>query len=139
MRATLGKSLASIQKMDRPSEDATTSSLEAFKAFAMAEAQRNWGEDAAAVPLYQRAVELDPNFALAFGCLGVLSSNRVDSEHTRANVQKAFALLNRVSERDVSTSRAITTPNSTRERLRTSAPWSCIGIRIQGTRRQPIS
>jgi len=72
--------------------------------------KKNWGEDAAAVPLYQRAVELDPNFALAFGCLDVLSSNRGDSEHTRANFQKAFALLNRVSERDASTSRAITAP-----------------------------
>jgi eukaryotic-like serine/threonine-protein kinase len=100
VRAKLGESLASIQKMDRPIEDATTSSLEAFKAFALAETQKSRGDDLAAIPLYQRAVELDPNFALAFGRLGVLYINRGDSEHARENFQKAFALLNRVSERE---------------------------------------
>ena len=100
VRAKLGESLASIQKMDRPIEDATTSSLEAFKAFAMAETQKSLGDDAAAIPLYQRAVELDPNFALAFGRLGVLHINHGDSERARENFQKAFALLNRVSERE---------------------------------------
>jgi serine/threonine protein kinase/tetratricopeptide (TPR) repeat protein len=100
VRAKLGESLASIQKMDRPIEDATTSSLEAFKAFALGETQKSRGDDMAAIPLYQRAVELDPNFALAYGRLGVLHINHGDSERARENFQKAFALLNRVSERE---------------------------------------
>jgi serine/threonine protein kinase/tetratricopeptide (TPR) repeat protein len=100
LRAKLGESLASIQKMDKPIEDATTSSLEAFKAFALGEAQKERGDDAAAIPLYEHAVELDPNFALAYGRLGVVYSNVRESERARQNFQKAFSLLNRVSERE---------------------------------------
>ena len=100
LRARLGESLASIQKMDKPIEDATTSSLEAFKAFALGEAQKERGDDAAAIPLYEHAVELDPNFALAYGRLGVVYSNVHESERARQNFQKAFSLLNRVSERE---------------------------------------
>ena len=100
LRAKLGESLASIQKMDMPIEDATTSSLEAFKAFALGEVQKERGDDASAAPLYERAVELDPNFALAYGRLGVLYSNLGESELARKNFQKAFSLLNRVSERE---------------------------------------
>ena len=100
LRAKLGESLASIQKMDKPIEDATTSSIEAFKAFALGEAQKERGDDAAAIPLYEHAVELDPNFALAYGRLGVVYSNVHESERARQNFQKAFSLLNRVSERE---------------------------------------
>jgi len=100
LRARLGESLSSIQKMDMPLEDATTSSLEAFKAFALAEAQKTTGNSTAALALYEHAVELDPNFALAYGRQGVLYSNYGEPERAREKFRKAFALINRVSERE---------------------------------------
>jgi len=100
VRAKLGESLASIQKMDRPIDEATTSSLEAFKAFAQGEAQKNRGDEDAAIPFYERAIEQDPNFALAYGRLGVIHSNHGDTDHAREYYRKAFALIDRVSERE---------------------------------------
>ena len=100
IRAKLGESLASIQKMDMPLEDATTSSLDAFKAFALGEAQKNLGDDRGSMPFFQHAVELDPNFALAYGRLGVAYTNTGDLEQAREYYKKAFALINRVSERE---------------------------------------
>ncbi|PYT31472.1 MAG: hypothetical protein DMG57_05025 [Acidobacteria bacterium] len=100
LREKLGESLASIQKMSMPIEEATTSSLEAFKAFALGEAQKDRGQDLAAVPFYEHAIELDPNFALAYGRLGVLFLNLGELQRGRENFRKAFALLNRVSERE---------------------------------------
>ena len=63
LRGKLGESLASIQKFDTPVTEATTSSLEALKAYAAADEMRNAGGEAESLPLFQRAVELDPNFA----------------------------------------------------------------------------
>ena len=63
LRAKLGESLASIQKMNYNFERATTASLEAFQAYGLGEAQRDQGSYLAAIPLYQRATEIDPNFA----------------------------------------------------------------------------
>jgi tetratricopeptide (TPR) repeat protein len=65
LRRWLGGSLASIQKLDAPIE-ATTSSLDALKSFSLGESQRDKGDYQAAIPFYKRAVELDPNFALAY-------------------------------------------------------------------------
>ena len=100
VRGKLGESLVSIQKLDRPIEEVTTSSLEAFKAFALAEGEKNKGHDDAAIPLYEHAVELDPNFAVAYGRLGVLHGNHGDADHARNYYRKAFALIDRVSERE---------------------------------------
>ena len=86
--------------MSMPIEEATTSSLDAFKAFALGEAQKDRGQDLAAVPFYEHAIELDPNFALAYGRLGVLFLNLGELQRGRENFRKAFALLNRVSERE---------------------------------------
>src|SRR5262249_29151942 len=66
LREKLGESLASIQKYDAAIEQATTSSLEAFKAFAQGLEQQDQGKILESLPFYQRAVELDPNFALAW-------------------------------------------------------------------------
>jgi tetratricopeptide (TPR) repeat protein len=100
LRAELGESLSSIQKFDKPLEQATTSSLEALKAFSLGQAQHLMLNDIEAVPFLKRAVELDPNFALAYATLGVCYSNQGESELGMENVKKAFELRDRVSERE---------------------------------------
>jgi tetratricopeptide (TPR) repeat protein/predicted Ser/Thr protein kinase len=100
LRGKLGESLASIQRYDKPLPDATTSSLDALKAFSLGEARHNAGEELAAVPLYKRAIELDPNFAMAYARLGTVYSNLGQSDDSEQFRQKAFELRDRASERE---------------------------------------
>jgi len=100
LRRKLGESLASIQKYDKPLSEATTSSLEALKAFSLGDAKHFAGEDLAAIPLYQRAVELDPNFALAYARLGVAYGNMGQNELGDQYKNKAFELRDRASEHE---------------------------------------
>ncbi|MEJ2086163.1 MAG: serine/threonine-protein kinase, partial [Acidobacteriota bacterium] len=65
MRRELGESLASVEKYDAPIDQATTKSLEALKAFDMGQRTRALEGDEASIPFFKRAIELDPNFALA--------------------------------------------------------------------------
>lgn len=100
LRGRLGESLASIQKLNYVMEQATTASLEAFQAYSRGEAQRSQGRWMGAIPFYQRAVELDPNFATGFARLGVMYGNVGEMGRAAENIQKAFALVNRVTERE---------------------------------------
>ena len=100
LREKLGESLASIQKFDRPPEEATTASLEALRAYGAAQEQRVKQGDLAAVPLYKKAVELDPDFALAHGRLGAIYGNFGEEALAREHARTAFALKDRVSERE---------------------------------------
>jgi serine/threonine protein kinase/tetratricopeptide (TPR) repeat protein len=100
IRQKLGESLASIQKFDKPLQEATTSSLEALKAFTLGDAQRNRGGQLAAIPFYQRAIELDPNFALAYARLGTMYGNIGQSDLLEQYQKKAFELRDRASERE---------------------------------------
>jgi eukaryotic-like serine/threonine-protein kinase len=100
LRQKLGESLASVQKYDKPLAEATTSSLEALKAFSLGDAKHFGGQDLAAIPLYQRAVELDPNFALANARLGVAYGNMGQNELAEQYKQKAFELRDRASEHE---------------------------------------
>ena len=100
LRAELGESLASIQKFDAPIEQATTSSLEAFKALSLGDEQRAKGKYAEAIPFYKRATELDPNFAVAYSRMAVMYSNLQQPESAAEFSEKAFALRDRVSERE---------------------------------------
>jgi tetratricopeptide (TPR) repeat protein/predicted Ser/Thr protein kinase len=100
MRSKLGESLASVAKLDRPLEEATTSSLEALKAFTMGDAARARGGEMESIPLYQRAIELDSNFAIAYARLGTVYSNMGESTRAKEFRTKAFALRDRVSERE---------------------------------------
>ncbi len=100
LRERLGESLSTIQKFGSPLEQATTSSLEALKAFTLGEATRDKGSAVGSIPFFQRAIELDPNFALAYGRLSQVYANLNEEEprdHYRA---KAFELRNRASERE---------------------------------------
>src|SRR5205085_6870197 len=75
LREKLGESLASVKKMDRPLDEVTTSSLDALKAFSQADQLRNTGKQPEAIPLYKHAIELDPNFALAYARLRAIYGN----------------------------------------------------------------
>jgi tetratricopeptide (TPR) repeat protein len=100
LRGKLGESLASVQKFDTPVTDATTSSLEALKAYAAADAMRNGGGETEAIPLFVRATELDPNFAMAYARLAAINSNIGEEVRQMQFAKKAFDLRDRVSERE---------------------------------------
>ncbi|HET6889481.1 MAG TPA: tetratricopeptide repeat protein, partial [Pyrinomonadaceae bacterium] len=100
LREQLGESLASIQKFDAPIEQATTSSLEAFKAYTLGREQHLKGKYLEAIPLYKRAADLDPNFALAYARLAYVYVNSRQFGLAAEASQKAYDLRNRVSERE---------------------------------------
>jgi serine/threonine protein kinase/tetratricopeptide (TPR) repeat protein len=100
LRGKLGESVASIQKFATPLEQATTSSLEALQAFSLGQEAHQKLDDQAAIPHLKRAVELDPNFAMAYATLGVVYSNLTQDTLAQENLQKAFELKDRSSERE---------------------------------------
>jgi eukaryotic-like serine/threonine-protein kinase len=101
MRVKLGESLASVQKYDAPAENVTTSSLEALQAFGLGyQTTVVKRDDAAAIPFFQRAVNLDPNFAMAYARLGNSYYNLGELARSAENLLKAYALRERVSERE---------------------------------------
>jgi eukaryotic-like serine/threonine-protein kinase len=101
MRGKLGESLASVQKYDAPAENVTTSSLEALQAYSLGyQAQVTKNDYAAAIPFFQRAISLDPNFAMAYARLGANYFNLNETVRASENIRKAFELRERVSERE---------------------------------------
>ncbi|HEY6659806.1 MAG TPA: protein kinase [Pyrinomonadaceae bacterium] len=100
LRQKLGESLSSIQKYDVSIEQATTSSLEALKAFAMGDEERARGRARESLAFYKRAAELDPNFAMAYARMGVFYVNQGQLETAKEHIQKAYDLRDRVSERE---------------------------------------
>jgi eukaryotic-like serine/threonine-protein kinase len=99
LRSKLGESLASVQKFDVPVE-ATTSSLEALKAFSMGIRTGREKGSAEAVPFFKRAIEIDPNFAMAYASLGLSYGNLGEASLAAENIGKAYALKDKVSERE---------------------------------------
>ncbi|MGE3189311.1 MAG: protein kinase, partial [Vicinamibacterales bacterium] len=99
-REQLGESLASLQRYDAKIEEATTSSLEALKAYSQAVLTRRTEGDFASIPFFKRAIELDPDFALAYARLGTVYSNLGQMPEAQENTQKAYGLRERVSERE---------------------------------------
>jgi tetratricopeptide (TPR) repeat protein len=98
LRGELGESLASVQKFDVPLAEATTSSLEALKAFSFG-VQPEMG-NAAALPYLQRAIQLDPNFARGYRAVGVSYRNMGELERASEYFTKAFELREHASERE---------------------------------------
>lgn len=101
VRSQLGEAAASISRYDQPIAEATTSSLEALRNFSIGEYLRSQGkEDTEILPYYQRAVQLDPNFAMAYGAMGTTYYNV--SEYTLASqyYRKAFDLRQRVGAKE---------------------------------------
>jgi len=100
LRAKLGESLASLRKFDKPLDEATTSSLEALKAYTESAASRSKGSEAGAVPLFKHAIELDPNFATAHAILGTSYNNLGQVDLYEKYLKQAFDLKDRSSERE---------------------------------------
>src|ERR1700730_3066818 len=99
LRARLGESLASVQKYDVPPDSATTSSLEALQAYTLGNRTTNVTNDyAAAIPLYQRAISLDPNFAMPYLRLGQAYQPLSELARCAENTRKAYELRGRTSE-----------------------------------------
>ena len=100
LRAKLGESLSSVQKYATPVEEATTPSLEALKAYSLGRKMQAAKGDSAALPYYKRAAELDPNFAVAYRSMSVVYGNLNELGRAAENSRKAYALREKVSERE---------------------------------------
>jgi tetratricopeptide (TPR) repeat protein/predicted Ser/Thr protein kinase len=97
MRGRLGESLASIEQLDRPLSQVTTSSLEAFRAFALGAERMGAGDNLGAIKHLERATELDPNFAMAWWFMASAYLN-AGVGNRPAFIDKAFALRDRLGE-----------------------------------------
>src|SRR5215469_707773 len=100
LRGKLGESLSSIQKYDTPIEQATTPSLEALKALSLALKTGHESGEIRAIPFFKRAIELDLGFGLAYAGLGYFYLALGEPAHAAENIQKAYELKDRVSERE---------------------------------------
>jgi tetratricopeptide (TPR) repeat protein len=100
LRERLGESIGSIQKFATPLEAATTSSLEALQAFSLGQAEHQKFNDQGAIPHLKRAIELDPNFAMALATLGVAYNNEGETLSAVSYIQRAFDVRDRASERE---------------------------------------
>src|ERR1039458_758617 len=100
LRTELGESLATVQKFDVPLEQATTSSLEALKAYSLGRKAAREKGPAAALPYDQRAIELDPNFAMGYRAVGAEYTNLSELGRASEYLTKAFQLREHASERE---------------------------------------
>ncbi len=100
IRTRLGESLASLQRFAAPIEQATTGSVEALKAYSTGMERRVQGRERDAIPFFERAAQLDPNFAMAYARMSVVYSNAGDNPKAYANAERAYALRDRVSEHE---------------------------------------
>jgi eukaryotic-like serine/threonine-protein kinase len=99
IREQLGESLKTIQKLDTPIEQATTPSLEALQAYSMGRRDLTLKADyTAAIPLLEHAIQLDPNFAMAYSILGTTYRNLGEKTLAAESAKKAYDLRSRVSE-----------------------------------------
>ncbi len=99
LRGKLGESLASVQKYDVPLAQATTSSLEALQAFSQGtNAIGDRSDSFGAIPYFQRAIALDPNFAMAYTALGYMYSNLSETGLAVPDFRKAYEIKDRASE-----------------------------------------
>ena len=100
IRPKLGESHASVQRFNTPVEDVTTSSLAALNAYSLGIKAADEKGTADSIPLFQQAVQLDPNFAMAYLKLGIQYDNLYEPKQAQEFFAKAFALHERVSMRE---------------------------------------
>jgi serine/threonine protein kinase/predicted Zn-dependent protease len=100
IRGKLGESLSTVKKFDAPVDQVTTSSLEALQAYSLGRRAHDFGDYGNAMTLFQQAIRLDPNFAMAYAALGPSLSNIGETSLASENTAKAYALRDRVSERE---------------------------------------
>jgi len=99
-RAYVGESAAALHKHDTPLAEATTSSLEALKAYSLGWKIALQQGDEPAIPYFQRAVEIDPRFAMAFASLALMSGSSGSSQLATENITRAYELRDRVSDKE---------------------------------------
>ena len=97
----MGESLATVEQHDTPLEEATTPSLEALKAYSAASKHLNSDHDlAGALPLFKRAIEIDPKFAMAYAALGLTYGFLSQPALSAESISKAYQLRDRASDRE---------------------------------------
>ena len=122
MRSKLGESLSSVQKYDAPPEEVTTPSLEALQAYSLGYRTMIRNNDyPAAIPLFQRAIVLDPTFAMAHARLGINYFNLGEPARAEDSLKKAYDLRDRLSKR---------------EQLYVTASYNAMALRDFATARQ---
>src|SRR5579864_1641686 len=101
MRSKLGESLASVQRYDAPPENVTTPSLDALKAYSLGyQATVVKSDSSAAIPLFQQAITLDPNFAMAYARMGTSYFNLYQTVRATESLRRAYELREHLSERE---------------------------------------
>jgi eukaryotic-like serine/threonine-protein kinase len=101
IREKLGESLATLQKFDAPPDSVTTASLEALQAYSIGlQDMIVKGDYIAAIPFFQRAAQLDPNFAMAYARIGTCYFNVGDPTRASENIRKSYDLRERGSDRE---------------------------------------
>jgi len=100
MRRRLGEPESSLHRFNIPLEQATTASLTALKSFTLGEQKRSVGDDEGAVSDYKLAIDLDPQFALAYARIGTITNNSSRRAESQEYYRKAFELKNRASDRE---------------------------------------
>jgi eukaryotic-like serine/threonine-protein kinase len=99
-RSRVGESLSTIQQHDTPLAEATTASLEALEAYSMAWKVHSSSGATAALPLFRRATEIDPNFAMAHAALGRIYADLDEADLSAESTTKAWQLRDRTSDRE---------------------------------------
>jgi DNA-binding winged helix-turn-helix (wHTH) protein len=100
LRRKLGESISSIQKFDTPITMGTTKSLTALKAYCKADDLVTQGREAESLPLYKMAIELDPDFAMAYAGMGSVNANLNQPDLAAQYLRKAFDLRQHTSEKE---------------------------------------
>jgi DNA-binding winged helix-turn-helix (wHTH) protein/tetratricopeptide (TPR) repeat protein len=100
LRGKLGESLSTVQKYATPLEEATTPSLEALKTYSLGVKTTHTNEATAALPFFKRAVELDPNFAMAYASMSEVYWSLNEMGRAGENARKAYGLREKVGERE---------------------------------------
>ncbi len=100
LRTKLGESLSSVEKHATPLSEATTPSLEALKAYSQGQRIEHAQGETAALPFFKRAVEVDPNFAVAYATMSSVYGNLDEIGRAAEYGRKAYDLRAKVSERE---------------------------------------
>jgi DNA-binding winged helix-turn-helix (wHTH) protein/tetratricopeptide (TPR) repeat protein len=98
MRGNLGESLSSIEKLNRPLEEATTTSLEALQNYTAGLAIMGRGQFRTSIPLFERAIAIDPKFTMAYYLLGIAYEQAGDMDRSAEYAKRALSMVYRVSE-----------------------------------------
>jgi DNA-binding winged helix-turn-helix (wHTH) protein/tetratricopeptide (TPR) repeat protein len=99
-RVRVGESLAAVEKHDTPLAEATTPSLEALKAYSLGWKVSGLQGEAAAIPFFKQATEIDPKFAIAYASLGLMYGSVGDTALATENTRNAYELRDRASDKE---------------------------------------